>query len=175
METQMPEPLETLDLLSQAVIALLKDEGLVYANPGEQALTAELSNLMRPYFGAWSVSAEWDRKQQEQKMLSYGWLNEVAKLRAIRPDIIVHRIGAPENILVVEAKRIENRNDAQDKAKLAAMTGPDGGYSYEVGVRLVFDLPNSCIPDCEVFIAGQSNAELTQLLRNSLPRKEKAA
>lgn len=74
-------------------------------------------------------------------MLAYGFKDEVEALRAIRPDIIVHQIGSPENLLVVEAKRVENRNDAQDKAKLAAMTHDAKGYRYLVGVRIVTDMP----------------------------------
>lgn len=165
----MPHPTDTLARFAEAVNELLGNAGFRYANPGEQAVTGELSRLMSPRFADWSVCAEWNRKQQEQKMLHYGLDGEVAKLRAIRPDIIVHTIGAKDNILVVEAKRVENRDVAQDVAKLRAMTNPEGAYFYEVGVRLTLDLATASIPDCEVFVAGESERDLTDFLRNLLP------
>ncbi len=119
---------EILNRFADAVMELLADEGFRYANPGEQAVTGRLSHLMVPRFPDWYVCAEWDRKAHEHKMLHFGFANQVAKLRAIRPDIIVHQIrNDNQNILVVEAKRIENRDDARDKAKLRAMTIAEGG------------------------------------------------
>jgi hypothetical protein len=160
---------ETLNRLADAIKELLSDQGLRYANPGEQAVTGRLSHLMGARFPEWDVCAEWDRKGQEQKMLHYGLKNEVAKLRAIRPDIIVHSIGTDDNILVLEAKRIENRKDAADKAKLRAMTSPEGGYTYKVGVHLVIDMPNGKIDACEVFVGGDDDRHLTNALRALLP------
>lgn len=165
----MPEPHDTLTSFASALLELLSDEAFRYANPGEQAVTNKLCRCMVPLFPDWNVCAEWDRKEQEQKMLYYGWNDKVEKLRRIRPDIIVHNIGIAENLLVVEAKRAENRNDARDKAKLVAMTNGDGGYSYEVGVRIVLNLRNATIPDCEVFTGGESNPDLTAFLRDQLP------
>jgi hypothetical protein len=160
---------EILGRFAVAVKALLADKGYQYANPGEQAVTGKLSNLMEPNFSEWSVCPEWNRKNQEEKMLHYGLEGEVAKLRSIRPDIIVHRIGQDDNVLVVEAKRVENRNDAGDKAKLRAMTDPGGGYSYQVGVHLVIDMKQAAIAACEVFVAGAPHANLTAALRGMLP------
>ncbi|HVZ16618.1 MAG TPA: hypothetical protein VG897_05855 [Terriglobales bacterium] len=105
---------EILDRFGGAARALLADKGYRYANPGEQAVTAKLSYLMESRFPEWSVCHEWNRKSQEEKMLHFGLEGEVAKLLSIRPDIIVHRIGDTDNILVVEAKRIENRKDAAE-------------------------------------------------------------
>lgn len=160
---------EILERFADAVKELLADEGYRYANPGEQAVTGRLSSLMESHFPEWSVCPEWNRKNQEEKMLHYGLEGEVAKLRSIRPDIIVHRIGNTDNVLVVEAKRIENRKDAADKAKLRAMTDPVGGYSYQVGVHLVIDMKQGAIAACEVFVAGASDAALTSGLREMLP------
>jgi hypothetical protein len=160
--------MEILDRFAGAVRALLADKGYQYANPGEQAVTGKLSSLMEPRFSEWSVCPEWNRKNQEEKMLHYGMEGEVAKLRSIRPDIIVHRIGTTDNVLVVEAKRVENRKDAADKAKLRAMTDAAGGYSYQVGVHLVIDMKGASIAACEVFVAGASHPGLTATLREML-------
>jgi len=162
--------IEILDRLADAVKALLADKGYQYANPGEQAVTGKLSNLMEHRFPEWDVCPEWNRKNHEVKMLHFGLENEVAKLRAIRPDIIVHRIGEDDNVLVVEAKRVENRNDAVDKAKLRAMTDAAGGYAYKVGVHLVVDMKQAAITDCEVFVGGSADANLTSALRKLLPK-----
>jgi hypothetical protein len=108
-------------------------------------------------------------KTSRTKKLHYGLDGEVTKLRAIRPDIIVHRIGADENTLVVETKRIENRKDAIDKAKLRAMTSPEGGYAYLVGVHLVIDMTRGAIETCEVFVADQTDSDLAAALRGMLP------
>lgn len=160
---------EILERFAGAVRELLADQGYQYANPGEQAVTAKLASLMEARFPEWSVCPEWNRKNQEEKMLHYGLEGEVAKLRSIRPDIIVHHIGQPDNILVVEAKRIENRKDAADKAKLRAMTDSTSGYSYRVGVHLIINMKQAAIDNCEVFVAGATNADLSAALREMLP------
>lgn len=160
---------EILERFAGAVRELLADQGYKYANPGEQAVTGKLASLMEGRFPEWSVCPEWNRKNQEEKMLHYGLEGEVAKLRAIRPDIIVHRIGTTDNVLVVEAKRVENRKDAADKAKLRAMTDAEGGYSYQVGVHLVIDMKEAAIAACEVYAGGAAHAGLTASLRELLP------
>ncbi|HVZ16617.1 MAG TPA: hypothetical protein VG897_05850 [Terriglobales bacterium] len=49
------------------------------------------------------------------------------------------------------------------------MTDATSGYSYRVGVHLVIDMKQGAIEDCEVFIAGAPNANLTAVLREMLP------
>lgn len=164
----MTEVNDTLSKFAAAMQDLLTDEAFRYANPGEQAVTTQLCQLMVPLFAEWNVNAEWNRREAEAKMLAYGFDDQVEALRLIRPDIIVHRIGLPENLLVVEAKRVENRLDAQDRAKLIAMTNAAKGYGYLIGIRVVIDMQNGSVADLEVFTNGSRSAELTEFLEGQL-------
>lgn len=164
----MTEVNDTLSKFAAAMQDLLTDEALRYANPGEQAITTQLCQSMAPLFPEWNVNAEWNRSETEDKMLAYGFDDQVEVLRSIRPDIIVHRIGLPENLLVVEAKRVENRLDARDRAKLVAMTNAAKGYGYLIGIRVVIDMKNGSVADHEVFANGSRSAELTEFLEGQL-------
>lgn len=147
----------------------MEDHARRAVNPGEANITARLTFLMIPRFLGWNVDAEYDRDHVLEKMLYYGFDKEVERLRRIRPDIIVHTINTSDNILVVEAKRKENPDRAKDVAKLRGMTAPDGKYAYLVGVRLVTDLVAGNVPECEVFVDGETDEGLTSVLARLLP------
>ena len=68
----MADPKNTLIHFSKAVLELLDRKDLVYANPGEQTITASLASIMGPHFPDWTVSPEWDRREKEEKKLAYG-------------------------------------------------------------------------------------------------------
>lgn len=165
----MADPKDTLTRFAKAVLELLDRADLVYADPGEQAITATLAALMGPHFPGWTVSPEWDRREQEEKKLAYGDVKGAARLRKIRPDIIVHHVGKAKNLLVVEAKRHINRDYEDDIGKLRGMTDLSGLYHYEVGVHLILNIQKQAVVGCEVYINGAVDSELTASLRDQLP------
>ncbi|TIS57362.1 MAG: hypothetical protein E5W91_14670 [Mesorhizobium sp.] len=71
-----------------------------------------------------------------------------------------------ENLLVVEAKRIQKTSFEDDIRKLTLMTlqesvDPDYHYGYVVGVHLVIDLPNRFVARHDIYRLGAIDAELT--------------
>ncbi|RRI02314.1 hypothetical protein EH240_12670 [Mesorhizobium tamadayense] len=104
-------------------------------------------------------------------MKRISWRDDDGKLQSmpIRPDIIVHTPHTEVNILVVEAKRVGNKNYARDIKKLSLMTRhesvhPDYHYGYRLGVHLIVDLPNRNIVGNDVYRNGKVDADLTGLL-----------
>lgn len=165
----MADPKDTLTHFSKAVLELLDWEDLVYANPGEQTITASLASIMESHFPDWTVSPEWDRREQEEKKLAYEDKEGAMRLRKIRPDIIVHHVGQEENLLVVEAKRHTNRNYNDDIRKLRGLTDLGGTYHYQVGVHLILNIRDQAVTSCNVYINGGVNDDLTAWLRDPLP------
>jgi hypothetical protein len=165
----MTEPKDTLGRFAKAVCELVTQEDLVYANPGEEAITSNLVSLMKPYFPDHTVSGQWDRREQEIKKLHYAGSKDTASLRNMRPDIIVHHVGKQENLLVVEAKRHTNRDHADDIGKLQGMTASDGDYRYEIGAHLILNIPEHRVMACQVYVDGKVDASLTEWIRTLLP------
>lgn len=100
-----------LDIFATAVLTLLGDRDLTYASPSERAIVARLSNLLQGKYLGWSVDLEWSRREKVIKRLRRGLSDEeLIENDAIVPDLIVHRVGKRENLLVVEVMKIENKN-----------------------------------------------------------------
>ena len=168
----MANPRDTLGSFANAVTALLADDDLAYANPGEQTLTATLAALMVPHFPGWTVSSEWDRREAEEKRLAWNDEEGKERLRKIRPDIIVHHIGKQEKLLVVEAKRLgRNKKYGDDIKKLVGMTQQEGQFAYEVGVHLILDIPERRVAANNVYNNGEIDLGLTTWLSERLQNK----
>lgn len=164
------DPKEALDVFASAVRDLLQDETLIYANPAERAIVNRLSVLLEGRFEGWTISVEWDRREDQIKRLRHGLTeDELVREGAIIPDILIHQVGRQENLLVVEVKKAANKNYAGDIWKLEGMTRQDGDYAYRAGLHLVLDMPSASVRRCDVFINGTIDEELTAGLRGQLP------
>ncbi|TPM41409.1 hypothetical protein [Mesorhizobium sp. B2-3-4] len=149
---------------------MLADDDLIRAAPQEFSITPDLAMKMIPLFRYWRVSAEWTSREDMLKKIS--WRDDDGKLQSmpIRPDIIVHIPHTDEhNILVVEAKRIGNKDHAGDIRKLTLLTRKESAdpryhYGYRLGVHLIVDLPNRRIAGNDVYRNGQVEGDLTDLL-----------
>ena len=65
-----------------------------------------LNVLIEGRYPGWTVSVEWDRREDMIKRLRYGLNDEgVEREAAIIPDILIHQIGRQENLLAVEIKK----------------------------------------------------------------------
>lgn len=145
---------DALDRLAAAVAELLANADLAYAVPGEMAVVAELFVRMHQAFPGWTVSNEYDRRERERKRLAYDDENGVLRDAPIRPDLIVHKVGFKENLLVVEVKLHNNQDHARDIWKLRGMTDHNGPYAYEIGVHLVLDVGARRVAGCQCFVDG---------------------
>ena len=166
-----PETSEVFDRLAAAVIDLLQTEEVRYANAGERQIVSELFARLRPLFPDWTVSNEYDRREQQQKRLRHrSPRSGVEKEAPITPDIVVHQVGKKENLLVIEVKRHTNKDYERDVWKLSGMTALSGEFGYALGVHLILKVKEGAVAGCDVYVDGITNADLTAELAAKLPR-----
>jgi hypothetical protein len=159
-----------LATLAIAVRTLLEDRDLAYADPAERAIVARLAVVLEGKFPGWSIGVEWNRREDVIKRLRYDLTeDELIREGAIVPDLIVHRVGKRENLLVVEVKKAANKNFDGDIWKLKGMTEQAGDYGYAAGLHLVVDMRTGVVPQCDVYVDAQLDRELTGWLRDQLP------
>lgn len=159
----------TLSTFAAAVCALLQDKDLAYADPAERALVARIRDHLHGQYDGWSIDLEWNRREDVIKRLRYDLSeDELIGKDAIVPDLIVHRVGKRENLLVVEVKKSSNRNFDGDIWKLKGMTQQIGPYGYTVGLHLVIDVKAGLIPRCDVYVDAELDEVLTEWMRIEL-------
>lgn len=159
----------TLATFATAVRVLLEDMELAYADPAERALVARIRDLLHGQFEGWSIDLEWNRREDVVKRLRYGLSeDELISKDAIVPDLIVHRVGKRENLLVVEVKKASNKDFHGDIWKLRGMTEQAGPYGYTVGLHLVIDVKASTAPRSDVYVDAVLDEPLTEWMRLEL-------
>ncbi|HZO57737.1 MAG TPA: hypothetical protein VFB63_33830 [Bryobacteraceae bacterium] len=160
------DPKTTLGIFASAVRELLRDKDLAYADPAERAIVARLGVLLHGKYEGWSIDLEWSRREDLIKRLRYGLSEgELIGQDAIVPDLIVHRVGKKENLLVVEVKKVTNKDFHGDIRKLKGMTEQAGNYAYSVGLHLVLDVKAGVAPRSDVYVDAQLDEELTKWLQ----------
>lgn len=166
----MPDdPKTTLDIFAAAVLELLSDAELAYADPSERAIVARLGNILQGRYPGWSIDLEWSRRENVIKRLRYGLSDdELIGKDAIVPDLIIHRVGKRENLLVVEVKKATNNDYEGDIWKLKGMTEQAGPYGYLVGLHLVVDVKAGVVPQCDVYVDAELSEYLTVSMRERL-------
>src|SRR5919106_779729 len=127
------------EAVSAAVAELFAhDAALFQVDANERSITHRLALHMTPRFPKWHVDCEYNRDGFDPKMLhGPGAVEDVNETNGSRvyPDIIVHRRGKPENLLVIEVKKsTSNRTDDTDLAKLKALR-QQLGYQYALFLR----------------------------------------
>lgn len=159
----MPDdPKTTLEIFASAVIELLRDKDLAYADPAERAIVGRLGALLQGKYLGWSIDLEWSRRENVIKRLSYHLTDEeLIREGAIVPDLIVHCVGKKENLLVVEVKKVTNADFDGDIWKLKGMTEQVGPYAYMVGLHLVVDVKNGVAPQSDVYVDAELDEELS--------------
>lgn len=170
MYGMIADPQAALAIFAKAVVELLLDEELMYADPAERALVGRLAVLLEGKFPGWSIGIEWNRRENVVKRLRYGLTDEeLEREGAIVPDLLIHRVGKRENLLVVEVKKSSNDDYEGDIWKLEGMTEQAGSYGYAAGLHLVIDMKAGHVERCNVYVDAQIDAGLTTWLRDQLP------
>jgi hypothetical protein len=166
----MPDDLKiTLEIFASAVLDLLCDKELAYADPSERAIVARLGNLLQGKYQGWSIDLEWSRRENVIKRLRYDLSDEeLIGKDAIVPDLIVHRVGKRENLLVVEVKKVTNTDYEGDIWKLKGMTEQAGAYGYLVGLHLVVDVKTGAAPQCDAYVDAELDENLSVWMRERL-------
>jgi hypothetical protein len=119
---------------------LKADRDLLVINANERSMTHKFAEHLQREFPDWKVDCEYNRNGDVPKQLHWMLDGAVAANdedgHTVFPDIIIHRRGKRDNLLVIEAKKSSNRS-GNDREKLEAFIRDDR-YEYSFGVMLQF-------------------------------------
>lgn len=126
-------------MMSAYKLFLIRDLYLLENDVNERSLTHKLAEYMVPQFPGWDVDCEFNRSGETPKTLA-GWRSRTVAIddtnaQTVFPDIIVHRRGTEDNLLVVEAKKSSTSNRSEDDAKIDAYIRELG---YQFGCLVTF-------------------------------------
>lgn len=124
-------------VVADAIQHLLDCEGqLLLSDANERTVCAHLAGYLKPSFPEWAVDVEYNRHGLDPKKIGVG---EDAEL--VYPDLIIHRRGIEENLLVVEVKKGESpKPDQRDIMKLEAYVSKFA-YRFALFIRLSTSKP----------------------------------
>ena len=110
----------------QAAEALLThDAYLLTTDLNERSITHKFAEHLQREFPEWDVDCEYNRDHDDPKRLELPSRHDISSDdlngKTVFPDIIVHRRGTDENIVVIEVKKSTNpESDEWDMRKLEA-------------------------------------------------------
>ena len=115
---------------------LTNDLSLLENNVNERTISNKLASYLQKEFPDWNVDSEYNRDRSRIKKRADG--------SPFTPDIIVHKRGTKSNLIMVEVKKSNGRNnDEENRLKEATLEK----YNYKLGVFITFNvLKNSCLP-----------------------------
>lgn len=126
--------------LNMALDVLLnKDAHILRTDANERTISHRLAGYLEPYFHGWAVDCEYNRNHDDPKRLEIprrNIPNDDTQARTVFPDIIVHKRGTDENLLVIEMKKTTSQEaDDFDLHKLEAFK-KQLGYQFAVFVKV---------------------------------------
>ncbi len=86
------------------------------------------------------VDIEYNRNLHDIKLLKVQ-----NRTKRIYPDLIVHKRGQKDNLLIIEFKSWWNRDQEYDKNKVSAFMDEEGPYAYKYGLLIKFEKENAVI------------------------------
>jgi hypothetical protein len=126
---RIPTP-ETMKrrLAAATAVFLANDAELLKRDAHERSMTHKFAEALQSVFRSWHVDCEYNRDGKVPKTID---LPERAD-KTVFPDIIIHRRGSPDNLLVIEAKPSDaSQQDIDfDRRKLDAYMTGRLGYRY---------------------------------------------
>lgn len=125
-----------------AVEHLLQDDHYLFMQAvGERAISHRLACYLDPLFEGWNVDCEYNRDGDLSKRIPPGSGDDEGEGSRVLPDIIIHRRGSNENLVVFELKKSSNpQSDQRDIDKLRAY-GSHLGYLHGVFIRFIVGQP----------------------------------
>lgn len=153
------------EIIDDVCKELKKESELFDINVNERSISHRLAVLLDKNcdFGKLDIDCEYNRIGNEStpKELPFIKVKKNVKFdddkgTTVFPDIIIHKRGFKENLLVIEVKKITNRlngkfeiivgNDSRivnseefDWEKLKLFTKVNGKFTYQLGVYILFD------------------------------------
>lgn len=143
---------EELHALIKSVIAsfIEKDSHLLTVNSSERSMTHALAVQMagQKEFEGWNIDCEYSRNGEEIKKVnlqSYTNLSDSLTSKIVYPDVVIHRRGENDNLLVIEVKKAGTNSD-YDRTKLKAYIEQLG---YQHGLLLTLPSNSTGKPEYE--------------------------
>lgn len=112
------------------------DKHLLDTDANERSITHHLANYLQQEFERWNVDVEYNRDGRDIKRLS-NLLNVSSD--AVYPDIVIHRRGTNENLLVIEVKKRGGGNGLDEKKLIEFTKPPKDGLGYRWGLHLILE------------------------------------
>lgn len=126
--------------LYNAIDQLLRsDSEILFIDVNERSISHRLANYLEPYFSGWNVDCEYNRNHEDPKRLDIQRRNissDDTEATTVYPDIIVHRRGTDENLVVIEMKKTTSyEQDDYDLGKLNAFKS-QLSYQYAIFIKV---------------------------------------
>lgn len=142
---------EIKNALRQALKKLyLNDSYLIHKDVHERSLTFRLGVYLQELFPSWNVDCEYNRNIETIKgnkilfsrcpyfpMATCSKCND-RKLCTVFPDIIIHRRGTSQNLLVIEAKKDADTIEEQTDTEKVKEYLTESTLNYSYGLFLNF-------------------------------------
>ncbi|WP_461200844.1 hypothetical protein [Anoxybacillus sp. TBDG-1] len=113
------------------------DQELICDDVHERSIAHWLAVHLSTVFYEWDVDVEYNRDCGDVKRI---YDNGESRGKSVFPDIIVHKRGTEENLLVIEIKKwfsSSSRSDASDLEKIRAyLVSPTLQYRYGAFVKI---------------------------------------
>ena len=137
---------EVKQKVSNAVQRLFEEDHLLLEiDANERSISHRLAAYLQEEFLDWDVDCEYNRKgHAEIKRLNLPIetvSSDDTEARTVFPDIVVHRRGTSDNLLVVEVKKTTSRiSSKRDLQKLRAFR-EQLGYQYALFLKFATGKP----------------------------------
>jgi hypothetical protein len=158
--------------IKNALLLFYKEDSyLIDNNVHERSLTFRLGMYLQQEFSGWDVDCEYNKNCEtfhKNKLLYSRCVHEQRfhcedcndrKKCTVFPDIIIHKRGAKQNLLVIEAKCNANEQQIEeDKEKIEAyLNEPTLCYSYGLFIDFQDSLEQTLIKLCWFSQAGDKH------------------
>ncbi len=126
--------------IDDAINQLLRaDSDILIMDVNERTISHRLANYLEPHFPGWNVDCEYNRNHDDPKRLDIRRRNiqsDDTQATTVFPDIIIHRRGTDENLVVIEMKKTTSaENDTYDLGKLNAFKN-QLGYHFAIFIKI---------------------------------------
>jgi hypothetical protein len=139
-----------------------QDADLLTLEVNERTITGSLAYHIRRTFIGWHVDVEYNRLGDEIKRIPVAsCLTNDTDGKTIYPDIVVHKRGARENLIVIEVKKANNHDTENDYIKLEELSDPNRNFGYKLGIHLIFDCQKRKCSRSQVWTNGNKSVELS--------------
>ena len=127
--------------LNNAIEQLLRSDSFILdKDVNERSISHRLANYIEPHFPGWNVDCEYNRNHDDSKRLDIYPRNvesDDTQATTVYPDIIIHRRGTDENLVVIEMKKTTSAEaDDYDLGKLRAFK-TQLGYQFAIFIKVV--------------------------------------